>query len=222
MPRHAVIVGNSDGIGLALTRRLLDEGWTVTGLSRSPGPDTHERYDHHVIDVTAPHYPATIAAAIDQGVDVCVYAAGVGEALDVTDLAAQTRAIEVNLTAAARTAEVALPRMIRAGCGHLVVLSSLADVLTSPDAPGYAASKAGLSSYFKGLAAAAKPHGVRVTTVRFGFVDTKMAKGPLRPMMLTTGKAVDVLMRCLRDRPTVVSRPRRLAALVRVIRTLRG
>jgi NAD(P)-dependent dehydrogenase (short-subunit alcohol dehydrogenase family) len=34
---HALIVGNSDGIGLALTRRLLGEGWRVTGVSRSPG-----------------------------------------------------------------------------------------------------------------------------------------------------------------------------------------
>ncbi|WP_426501993.1 hypothetical protein ACPPVO_30570 [Dactylosporangium sp. McL0621] len=30
MPR-ALIVGNTDGIGLALTRRLLDEGWTAVG-----------------------------------------------------------------------------------------------------------------------------------------------------------------------------------------------
>lgn len=35
---HALIVGNSDGIGLALTRRLIDGGWQVTGLSRSPAP----------------------------------------------------------------------------------------------------------------------------------------------------------------------------------------
>jgi NAD(P)-dependent dehydrogenase (short-subunit alcohol dehydrogenase family) len=33
--RRAVIIGNSDGIGYALTRRLLDDGWTVAGLSRS-------------------------------------------------------------------------------------------------------------------------------------------------------------------------------------------
>jgi NAD(P)-dependent dehydrogenase (short-subunit alcohol dehydrogenase family) len=222
MPQRALIVGNSDGIGLALTRRLLLEGWFVTGISRSPSPEAHERYDHHVVDVTAPEYPAILAEIVATGVDVCVYAAGIGEPFDVTDLRAQTRTIEVNLLGAARTAEVVVPSMVRAGRGHLIGLSSLADALISADAPGYAASKAGMSSYFRGLAAALKPHGVHVTTVRLGFVDTKMAKGPLRPMMLSTAQAVDILMRCLRERPAVTSRPRRMAALVRAVGTFRG
>lgn len=220
MSQHAVVVGNSDGIGLALSRRLLAEGWSVTGLSRSPSPETHERYRHHVVDVTAPTYADTLAKAIDEGVDVCVYAAGIGEALDLADLTAQTRVIEVNFVGAARTAEAVLPPMVRAGRGHFVALSSLADALVSPESPAYSASKAGMSSYFKGLAAALKPKGVHVTTVRFGFVDTKMAKGPVRPMMLSTDKAVDILMRCLRDRPRVTSRPRRLATIVGAVRVL--
>jgi NAD(P)-dependent dehydrogenase (short-subunit alcohol dehydrogenase family) len=36
--RRALVVGNSDGIGLALTKRLLADGWTVVGLSRRPSP----------------------------------------------------------------------------------------------------------------------------------------------------------------------------------------
>lgn len=222
MPQHAVIVGNSDGIGLALTLRLLDEGWSVTGISRSPNPDpnpkTHEQYRHHVVDVTAPEYATILRGAVSDGVDVC--AAGIGELLDLTDLADQTRAFEVNLTGAARTAEVVLPAMVKAGRGHLIGLSSLADVLISPESPSYAASKAGLSSYFRGLAAAVKLPGVQVTTVRLGFVNTKMAKGSWLPMMLSTEKAVDILMHCLRVRPKVISRPRRMAALVRVLRAL--
>jgi nucleoside-diphosphate-sugar epimerase len=55
--RRAIIVGNSDGIGLALTRRLMDDGWSVTGLSRSAGPLTD-----HVVDVTANDYPDVLAA----------------------------------------------------------------------------------------------------------------------------------------------------------------
>ncbi|MET3420839.1 NAD(P)-dependent dehydrogenase (short-subunit alcohol dehydrogenase family) [Actinoplanes tereljensis] len=35
---RALIVGNSDGIGLALTHRLLAAGWEVTGRSRRPAP----------------------------------------------------------------------------------------------------------------------------------------------------------------------------------------
>jgi hypothetical protein len=56
---------------------------------------------------------------------------------------------------------------------------------------------------------------VAVSTVRFGYVDTKMALGPVKPMMITVDRAVEVLLRCVRTRPAVVSYPRRMALLLR-------
>ncbi|MEU7978713.1 SDR family NAD(P)-dependent oxidoreductase [Micromonospora sp. NPDC049081] len=216
--RRAVVVGNSDGVGLALTRQLVAAGWTVAGVSRSGSDLTAPGYTHHVADVTGDAYRTVLAGAVDRlgGVDVCVYAAGVGEFFDLGDLAAQTRALEVNLIGAARTVEVVVPAMVAGGGGHLVGLSSLADAAPSAQAPGYAAAKAGLTSYLVGLRGALRPHGVRVTVVRFGFVDTKMAKSPVKPMLLSVERAADVVRDCLRTRPAVVSRPRRMAAVVRV------
>src|SRR5215468_7529520 len=219
---RAVIIGNSDGIGLALTGRLLREGWAVTGLSRSASALVHERYTHDVVDVTDKQYVALLTGRIEAtaGVDLCVYAAGVGEFVDLHELSEQTRALEVNLLGAARTLEVVIPRMVAAGRGHIIGLSSLADVAISAQAPGYSASKAGLTSYLGGLALALRPHGVCVTTVRFGFVDTKMAKGPMRPMMISIDRAVDVVFDSLRTRRSVVSYPRRMAWLANRARTV--
>lgn len=208
---HAMIVGNSDGIGRALTARLLSEGWTVTGLSRSPAPFR----DHRVVDVTSPSFPSVVASVGD--VALFVYAAGVGDLLSLDSLAPQTRALEVNLLAAARALEVVVPRMLAAGTGHVIGLSSLSDGLITPAAPGYAASKAGLTSYLMSLDGAVRPRGVAVTTVRFGFVDTKMAKSPVTPFKISPEKAVDVLMRCIRRRPAVVSYPRRMAVAAGVL-----
>jgi hypothetical protein len=42
---------------------------------------------------------------------------------------------------------------------------------------------------------ALRPRGIAVTTVRFGFVDTKMAKSPVTPFMISVERATDVLMR---------------------------
>jgi hypothetical protein len=95
-----------------------------------------------------------------------------------------------------------------------VALSSIGDEVPSPYAPSYAASKAGLSSYLAGLALALRPRGVRVTNVRLGFVDTKMAKAPVKPMMIPVGCAVEVVMRGLERRPARVTYPWRMAALV--------
>ncbi|MFF5092997.1 MULTISPECIES: SDR family oxidoreductase [Actinosynnema] len=215
---RALVIGNSDGIGLALSRRLLDDGWQVVGLSRRAAPLDHPAYAHHTRDVTDPGYPDVLAGI--GRVDLCVYAAGVGDLLELPDLAPQTRALEVNLLGLARTAQAVLPEMLATGSGHLVGLSSLADALISPQAPGYAASKAGMISYLRGLAGAVRGTGVAVTCVRFGFVDTKMAKSPVKPALLSVDEAVELLLRCLRDRPTTLSRPRRMAAATTVLRLL--
>jgi NAD(P)-dependent dehydrogenase (short-subunit alcohol dehydrogenase family) len=220
MPR-ALIVGNSDGIGLALTRRLLATGWTVTGLSRRPAGIDDEHYAHHLADVSDGGYPAVLGAALGgDGVDLCVYAAGIGEFLDVDDLAAQTRTLDVNLLGLARTAEQVLPPMVRARSGHLIGLSSLADAAPSPIAPAYAASKAGMTTYLQGLTLAMRPHGVAVTTIRFGFVDTKMAKSPVKPALITAEKAAEVVLRATRSRPATLSYPRRMAVAARALAVL--
>ncbi|WP_433073190.1 SDR family NAD(P)-dependent oxidoreductase [Dactylosporangium sp. CA-052675] len=215
MPR-ALIVGNTDGIGLALTRRLLDEGWDVTGVSRRESDLSHRRYEHLVADVGAAGYPAVLRDLA--AVDLCVYAAGIGEMFDADRLGEQTDAIRVNLLGAALTAEAVVPGMLARGTGHLIGLSSLSDVLISPAAPGYAASKAGLTSYLLGLGQALRPRGVAVTAVRFGFVDTKMAKGPATPLKVGVADAVAVLMRCVARRPAVVSYPRRMSVAARTLR----
>ncbi|MDI5938515.1 hypothetical protein QLR68_10095, partial [Micromonospora sp. DH15] len=61
--QRAIVVGNSDGIGLAVTRRLLDDGWTVAGLSRSSSPLTSSGYEHHRADVTDAGYREVLAGA---------------------------------------------------------------------------------------------------------------------------------------------------------------
>jgi NAD(P)-dependent dehydrogenase (short-subunit alcohol dehydrogenase family) len=217
--RRAVIIGNSDGIGYALTRRLLDDGWTVAGLSRSASDLGGDRYRHTVVDVTAAEYGGLLEAVVDVlgGVDLCVYAAGIGEFLDVTDLAAQTRTLEVNLIGAARTVQTVVPRMLAAGAGHVIGISSLADATASGPAPAYNASKAGLSTYLRGLALALRPYGLTVTTVRIGFVDTKMAKADHRPAMMSVNQAVDLLIDAIATRPAVVARPRIMALAMRLL-----
>jgi NAD(P)-dependent dehydrogenase (short-subunit alcohol dehydrogenase family) len=215
-PRRCLLVGGSDGIGLAVAKRLLAEGWSVVGVSRSPVGDLGPRYEHAVLDVRAPEYRAALAALCEgRGpFDVCVYSAGTGDLLEVDALAAQRAAFEVNLLGAVDTAQVVVAPWLRAGRGHFVVLSSLADALVGPASPGYNASKAAVSSYFESLALALRPRGVAVTNLRFGFVDTKMAKAPVRPFMITREEAAGVVLQCLATRPLRRSHPWPMVALL--------
>jgi len=214
---RSLIIGNSDGIGLAFTKKLLEKDWSVLGLSRSDLPVEHPEYTHSVIDVRESKYPGVLNAMVDRlsSLDLCVYCAGIGEELDISHMDDEACIIEVNLLGLVKTASVIIPAMISQGRGHFIGLSSVADEILSPVAPSYHASKAGFSNYLEGLALSAKPWGVNITNVRFGFVDTKMAKGDVKPFQMTVDRAVDHLLYCLKKKPMRYTAPRIVIPLVK-------
>ncbi len=217
MASRAMLVGNSDGIGLAATRRLLATGWEVIGVSRSESPVEDGSYTHRVSDVSDPKYPGIIEELVRGGPpDLCIYLVGIGELLDPLDMKEESKIMDVNLTGMVKTASEVIPRMVERGQGHFIGVSSVADELLSAEAPSYHASKAGFSNYLGGLALAVKPKGVSVTNVRFGFVDTKMAKGDVKPFMMSVEKAVDHLETCMRKRPAGYTAPGIVVPLIKL------
>lgn len=216
MKLKAIMVGNSDGMGLAMTRRLLQKGWEVIGISRSGSPVSNPDYHHHVQDVSHQDYPALLKKlSARESFDLCVYFAGIGEPLDPLDMDSEPKIIEVNLTGMVKTVSAVVPGMVKRGRGHFMGVSSLADELMSAEAPSYFASKAGFSNYLGGLALALKPRGVYVTNVRFGFVDTKMAKGDVKPFMMSIEKAADLLEHCIRKKPAKYTAPKIIIPLIK-------
>jgi NAD(P)-dependent dehydrogenase (short-subunit alcohol dehydrogenase family) len=213
--RRALVVGNSDGIGFALTRRLLAAGWTVTGVSRRASVLADPRYEHAVTDVASTGYHGELDEIQHRRgpFELCVYCAGIGEPFDEAELARAAQVMRVNLVGATETATVVIPPMLRAGRGQFVALSSIGDT-ASAAAPSYSASKAGLSSWLGGLALALRSQGVHVTNVRLGFVDTKMAKSKVRPMIISVERAVDVVLECLQHKPARKTYPLAMQWLV--------
>lgn len=217
MKRTAIIIGNSDGIGLAVTRELLKQGWKITGISRSDSPVEHPDYSHIQKQVQDPGYQDTLRKIVRdvQKVDLCLYCAGIGDLLDPKSMDFEVEVVEVNLLGMVKTAAEVIPPMVKRQAGHFIGLSSLADEMLSPEAPSYHASKSGFSGYLESLALALKPAGVAVTNVRFGFVDTKMAKGDVKPFMMSVERAVRHVLKCIKKRPVRYSAPAAVVPLVR-------
>lgn len=217
-PPRVLILGSSDGIGQGLACRLRDAGWQVTGLSRSRSGalGDGEGVLQVVRDAAEPGLDAALDGLWDSRgpFDLVVHCIAVGTGLDAHGLSQETRTFRINLQSLVAVVERLLPRMQERGRGHLIGLSSLADCLHLHDAPSYSATKAGYSNYLRALALHCKDSGVAVTNVRFGFVDTKMAQSPVKPMLKTVDQAVDVLLRCIRRRPVQLSWPKRMAVLV--------
>jgi NAD(P)-dependent dehydrogenase (short-subunit alcohol dehydrogenase family) len=211
------VIGSSSGIGLAVAQRLAAAGWNVTGMARRPAGFSAERYEHVIADVRDPDFPALLAEAFDAGggADAVIYCAGVGRFVELDSMEGEADVVVTNLVGAVATAEVVIPRMLAAGRGHLVGLSSLSDMVIDPHAPSYSASKAGMSSYLEALGLACRSRGVHVTNVRLGFVDTEMSRETSpRPFLASPERIARLVEKCLRTRPLRTTYPWRMVPLL--------
>jgi NAD(P)-dependent dehydrogenase (short-subunit alcohol dehydrogenase family) len=90
--------------------------------------------------------------------------------------AAWSQTLAVNLVGAANATFRAVPHLVAAGGGAVVNVTSRGAFRGEPDTPAYGASKAGLNAFAQSMALALAPHGISVTAVAPGFVQTEMAR----------------------------------------------
>ncbi len=220
MPQNILIIGNSDGIGAAITRALVARGDRVVGISRSPSLLAPDGPKHFVHDVSAPDYPEKLHQVIkgDGPFNACIYCAAVGSGLQLPNLSREAKVIDINFAAMVRTFEAVAPAWIEQSTGHFVGLSSIADGFYNEHSPSYTASKAGFSSYLVSMALKLRPLGVSVTNVRFGFVDTKLPTVSWKPLLITADQAAQHVLHCLEKKPIHYSKPKIMAGLVNVYR----
>ena len=220
MTQKILLIGNSDGIGAAVTRALIARGEHVVGLSRSSSPLGPDGPRHVVQDIAAPEYPQVLENLLstEGPFDACIFCAAIGSELRLPDLSQEAHVIEVNFTAMVRTLAALTPDWLQRGNGHFIGLSSLADDFYNPDAPSYTASKAGFSNYLVSMGLKLRSHGVYVTNIRFGFVDTKLPKASWKPLMMTADQAAGHVVRCLKTRPVQLSVPKLAGAAIHAVR----
>jgi len=224
MAKKILLIGNSDGIGAAVTRRLIAQGDQVVGISRSPSPLGIDGPKHFVQDISAPNYPETLGRIIvEEGpFDTCIFCAAIGSGLKLPDFSQEAKVIGVNFTAMVQTLADLLPGWLEQGRGHFIGLSSLADDFYNTDAPSYTASKAGFSNYLVSMALKLKTQGIHVTNIRFGFVDTKLPKASWKPLMMTPDQAAAHVIRCLTTKPMQLSIPKLLGLALHGIRWMQS
>ncbi len=222
---RAIVIGASSGIGAALTRKLVTEGYIVAALARrarqlqdvcaAANKNAAGRAIPYVHDVTAYETIPALFQQITQeigGLDVIAYVAGVQlpVGLHEYNFAKDEAMVKVNMLGAIAWLNEAAQRFERAGTGHIIGVSSIAGDRGRIGSPVYNASKAGLNTYLEALRNRLTRQGVTVTTIKPGFVDTVMLENaPKTFWVISPDEAAAQIYRALRWRLQTVYVPLR-------------
>jgi NAD(P)-dependent dehydrogenase (short-subunit alcohol dehydrogenase family) len=183
----AVVTGASKGIGLAVTRALLDEGATVVaGARRVAGLEALSRVTPVAIDLSAPEAPARLiqrAVEVHDRVDILVNNVGAVRLRLQGFLGTSDEefawSMELNFFAALRATRAAVTQMLKQGGGGVIVNVASINAFFQPDSAtiDYGAAKAALVNVTKALAQELGPRGIRINDVSPGPVATDLWLG---------------------------------------------
>lgn len=174
--KSIVITGATSGVGYALTKRLLAEGYEVWATGRAPTVlEELQREGAHTIsaDLSKKEDVEQLMAKIGSP-DVVIFSAGVGSfdfAHETSDEAIQSM-MTVNVIAPIQLTKLLLPSMMERRSGHLIYLGSQAGKVATPKASVYAASKHAIIGYTNALRMEITPYNIHVTTINPGPIDT--------------------------------------------------
>jgi NAD(P)-dependent dehydrogenase (short-subunit alcohol dehydrogenase family) len=192
--KRVLVTGGSKGIGAAIMNRLRRGGGAVLTVARNVPPDGDPQQFIQADVSTRAGADHVIKETFDRlgGLDILINGAGGssapgGGALALSDDIWQQE-FELNLFSAARLDRGFLPAMMKQGSGVIVHVSSIQRTLPLFEATlAYAAAKAALTNYSKGLSKEVAQHGIRVISVAPGFTETKAAEGLIERLAIEGG-----------------------------------
>ncbi|XP_069490037.1 dehydrogenase/reductase SDR family member 4-like isoform X2 [Ambystoma mexicanum] len=184
----AIITGSTEGIGLAMARRLAQEGAYVVVSSRKK-----MNVDRAVEELAAENLSVSgvvchigkeedrqrlVNTALEKygGIDYMISNAAVnpfvGNVLDTTP-EVWNKIFEVNVISTFLMAKLSVPHMQKRGGGSIVFTSSIGAYTPQLTTGAYSVSKTAISCLIKVLAPALAPMNIRVNALAPGIVRTK-------------------------------------------------
>ncbi len=193
--KRVLVTGGTKGMGEAIVRRLTLGGGSVATIARSPLPEGQQPALFIQEDIGSAEGVQTVVDRVLKewgGIEILVNCVGGSSAPNggfrvLTDEEWQ-KALNVNLLAAVRFDRSLLPGMLDRRSGVIIHIASIQHRLPLYDSTlAYAAAKAALVTYSKGLANEVGAKGIRVNVVSPGFIETSGAHGMIVQLAKTNG-----------------------------------
>jgi short-subunit dehydrogenase len=235
--RRAIVIGASSGLGEALVKQLATRGYRVAAvarrepelaalrdqITRSTGRQAVLPYVHDVLETDIIPLLFNQITSDLGGLDLIIYAAAVQPPVDPHeyDFSKDESMVRTNFLGAVAWLNQAALRFERARSGKIAGISSIAGDRGRVGSPVYNASKAGLDTYLEALRNRLSRHGVSVTTIKPGFIDTEMLKNAPRTFwVISPDEAAARTLAALDDRRQVVYVPPRWRLISLIVRTM--
>jgi len=230
----AWVTGAGKGIGRAVARRLALEGWVVA-VSARPTADLASLAAEcraggihpYPLDVTDKAATGEALALIEKELgelDLVILNAGTHSPMPAEDFSVETFRLltETNLMGPVNGLACIIPRFIERKRGHIAVVASLAGYRGLPTAAAYGATKAATINMCEALKPELEAHGVRISLINPGFVETPLTDRNDFPMpfLISAEAAAERILRGLRRGQFEIAFPWRFAMLMKLLRLL--
>lgn len=180
MTRTALVTGANGGLGMHVTKALLDAGFAVVGLAPKIGQSDFDHPNFTALTASLDSLAAAKKAADSVisrfgKIDVLAHLVGGftgGPTVADTDDAAFQRMFDMNLNSAFHILRAVIPHMRKAGGGRIVAIGSRAAEDPGPSVGAYSASKAALVSLIRTVAIENKGAGITANVILPGTMDT--------------------------------------------------
>lgn len=205
-PVAILVTGASSGLGAALARAYAgpNRQLFLWGRDRSRLEETaagcralEATVEVACFDIADVERMASELEALDARVplDLAILNAGLGGTVPSQLKAEEPRRARdvamVDFTSPVIAASILAGRMAERGEGHIALIGSIAESFPLPMAPTYSGAKAGLSMFAESLRLRMRHHGVHVSIISPGFIDTPMSRSvdSPKPFLLSAEKA---------------------------------
>ena len=231
--RKAIVIGATSGIGLAIARKLAADQYLVGITGRRKNildelsaafPKQYFAQSFDVSETETIHKHLNELVGKLKGLDLLIISAGTGDINESLDFELEKQMIDTNVSGFTCISDWAYRYFEKQGSGHLVAISSVAGLRGSRQAPAYSATKSYQINYLEGLRQKSNKEksGITITDIRPGFVDTKMAKSPVKFWVASADKAADQIYSAIKNKRNIVYVTRRWRMIAWIVKLIPG